>query len=353
MLAALFQPRASVADMAGLCRRLGTALEAGIDIRKVWQREAASRGPGGLRKALENVSQRIAKGEDVHTAICSTGDYFPTDFRELASVGEETGKLAEVFRSLAENYEHQVKLRRTFLATISWPLFQLGVSIAIIGVLIWIMGFLPKMEDGKPFDILGLGLFGTRGLLIYLLCVGLIAGVVALVIQSMRRGMAWTSPVQRVLLRIPVLGPALQTLALARLAWSMHLTLDTAMDVRKALSLALSSTRNAFYTDHISAVKNDLRQGREIHEAFAATGAFPQNFVDALAVGEQSGRLPETMEIMSDQYQDQASRALATIGMIAGFAVWAMIAMVIVFAIFQIAFRTIINPIQEQLNMMN
>ena len=51
--------------------------------------------------------------------------------------------------------------------------------------------------------------------------------------------MMWVRPLQRAVMGVPVLGPALQTLALARIAWSMHLTMNAGMEVRKALRLSL------------------------------------------------------------------------------------------------------------------
>src|SRR5437870_5355701 len=187
---------------------------------------------------------------------------------------------------------------------------RLGAALGIIGLLIWIMGFLPRGADGKQIDILGLGLVGESGLLIYLLFLAAVAGAGFWVYQAMRRGMLWTRWLQRLLLKIPVFGRFLEILALSRLAWTMHLTLNTSLDLRAALPLCLRSTHNARYIDQEEQIVSNAVSGRPIYEAFAAAGVFPGDFLDALDVGERSGRLPESMAQLAEQYRDQARRML-------------------------------------------
>jgi hypothetical protein len=75
--------------------------------------------------------------------------------------------------------------------------------------------------------------------------------------------------------------------------------------------------------------------GREIYEALSDTGVFPREFLDTLEVGERAGRLPESMAILSRQYQEQARRSMATLTVLAGFGVWAMVAALIILMIFR------------------
>jgi type IV pilus assembly protein PilC len=334
----MFGARVRTKELAQLCRRLATGLEAGIDVRKVWTREVEGRSSIGLRSRLNEVRDAVAAGRSVTDGLSRTGDYFPPLFREMVHVGEQTGKLAEVFRQLAEHYDHQLTLRRTFLASITWPMFQLAAAVAVIGLLIWILGILPPGEDGKPIDILGFGLVGTSGLVAYMLIVGAIAAGCYALIVAVRRGLAWTRPIQRLTLLVPGIGSCLDTLCLSRLAWVMHVTMETGMDLRHSLALSLASTHNARYTDYSERVVTDVVRGREIHEVFAETGVFPRDFLDTLEVGERSGRLPESMAVLSRQYQEHGKRALTTLTVLAGFAVWGLVAILIIAMIFRLAF---------------
>jgi type II secretory pathway component PulF len=209
-------------------------------------------------------------------------------------------------------------------------MIQLVAALGIMGLFIWLLGVLQPGGHGAPvIDPLGLGLIGTRGLMIYVSFLAVVFVCLAALYEATRRGVFWTRPLQRLMLRIPVVGHALEILALARLSWSMELTYGSGMDLLKALPMSLRSTQNARYTDHIDDVALRIRRGQEIHEALSATGAFPADFLDAVEVGERSGRLSETLANLSEQYHDRAQRALAALATVAGFLVWALVAALI------------------------
>jgi len=343
-----FSARISLRRLAELSRRLATSLEAGIDARTVWAREA-QRARGRARRRFQAVSQAINQGNGMSEAMAAAGDYFPPLFRELAEVGDASGHQSEVFYQLADHYDHQATLRRSFLNSITWPLAELAISVAVIGFLIWIMGVIGK-EQGMRIDPLGFGLVGNRGLAIY---VGVLAGAaIALVViyRLIRSGFAWMGPLQRAVLYVPVLGPALRTLALARLAWSLHLTLKAGMEIRRAVSLSLRSTRNARYTSQVDRIDAQIAAGNSLYDTFSQAGAYPPDFLDALAVAEQSGKVVESMALLSRQYQDRARTALATLTTLAGLAVWLLVAAVIIALIFRLfgfylgALRGALNP---------
>ena len=332
----LFSPRIKIKTLAGLCRRSATALGAGIDLRTVWAREADRAAGWAARERLRTVSEAVHRGESMAAALAATGDFFPLLFRELVEVGEQAGHLSEVFAQLAEHYEGQLELRRTFLSAIAWPLIELAAAVVIIGCLIAALGVIESIT-GSRVDPLGLNLVGVPGLVKYVAFLATVGVLFFFILQAMRRGLVWTRPIQRGVLRLPVLGKALQTVALARAAWVLHLTLNTEMDVNRALRLSLRATGNARYTDQIEPIEAEIGAGSSIYEAFLAAGCFPTDFLDAIAVGEQSGSLVESMGRLSRLYQDQARTALAVLTTVGGFAVYAAIALVIIVLIFQLA----------------
>jgi type IV pilus assembly protein PilC len=344
-----FSPRITTKELAGLCRRLATSLVAGLDIRSVWNREAGSAARRATRARFRIVSRAVADGESLAEALAATGDFFPPLFRELAVVGDEAGRLGEVFAQLADHYQAQLKRQRIFLAAIAWPMVQLVAAICVVGFLIWIMGVLPT-RGGTPIDILGFGLVGNSGLATYAAFLSGVGIVLVLIIRAVQRGLVWTRPIQRAALRVPVLGKALETLLLGRMAWSLHLTLNTAMDVRRAVRLSLQSTHNARYTDQIPAVEASISAGMSLFDTLARTECFPADFLETLHVGEQSGKLVESMAHLSRQYQDRAAVALGVLTMLAGFAVWCMVAAVIIALIVRL-FMFYVGTINEALKM--
>jgi type IV pilus assembly protein PilC len=338
----LFDQRIGQNELANLSRRLATGLEGGVEARRIFKREAEGRSSRALRRRMNDVSVAVAGGSTIYDAVEATGNFFPPLFREMVQVGEQTGHSAEVFRHLAEHYENQVRLRRMFLSNITWPMVQLTAALCVVGVLIWAMGFLPPMQDprhpgkSQPLDLLGFGLIGTPGVVRYAMYVAAAVAVIAILVRALQRGVFWIRPLQRLVLRVPVLGRTLQVLSLARLAWSLELTYGSGMDLLKAVPLAMRTMQNAYYTDHIEQIQLAIRRGQEINEAMSATGVFPPDFLDAMEVGERSGRLTETLNNLSDQYQDQAHRAMAMLTTIAGFLVWALVAGLIVLVIFRL-----------------
>ncbi len=315
---------------------MSISLSSGIDIRKVTAREAEHARGRAARRRLTAVSSAVAEGETLAAALAATGDFFPPLFHEMVEVGEQTGHQAEVFAQLAEHYENQVRLRRNFLGAISWPMIQLIIALAIVAFLIWIAGAIGG--PGATLDFLGLGLVGNRGLAIYLAVVATVALLLFIVIRAASRGLVWVGPIQRLVLGLPAVGPALQTLALAQLAWTMHLTMNAGMEIRRSLRMSLRNTRNARYTRKIDQIDAIIARGDSIYEAFCAARCFPNDFLDSLQVGEQSGRIVESMAHLSRQYQEQARAALSTLTLLAGIVVWMIVAGLIIALIFRLFF---------------
>ena len=345
-----FKPRIKLKNLSGLCRRLAITLSSGIEVRRVFQREAEDAKSPDVRARMTEVSDAVARGESVTDSMALAGDYFPALFHDMVAVGEHTGNLAEVFRHLSEHYDEQMRLRRTFLSNITGPILQLVAALAVIGGLILLMGILPTGPSGKPNDILGFGLVGMSGLIQFALYIVFFIGVGWFIFQATRRGLAWTVPLQKNVLRIPQLGKAIATISLAQMAWTMELTMESGMDVLKAIPLWFRSTRNAFYIEHTDEVVRKVRGGKEIHESLAETGAFPSDFLASVEVGEQSGRLPEAMKSLSRDYHEQAQLAIKTLTMIAGRCVWGLVAAMIIFMIFRI-FSSYVGALNEALEM--
>ncbi len=296
------------------------------------------------------MSDAINGGALLTAAINDTGEFFPSLVRQLVAVGEQTGNLPEVLKQLSEHYDEQLKLRRIFTSTIAWPMIQLGMVLAIVGFLIWVAGVILRINGGKV-DLLGFGLTGEIGLLIYLLILGAIAGVLdSSSYRAIATGKMWVAPLQHFVTRLPVVGAAVRTMALARFAWTLQLTTATALDVKRVLSLSLSSMRNAMFMSKDQEVQDRIQSGESIHDALTKTGIFPVEFLHAVQVGEESGRLSETMTIIARQQLDAARRAMAALTKVAGYGVWLLVAGLIITLIFRLA-SVYLGNLNQALNM--
>jgi type IV pilus assembly protein PilC len=292
----------------------------------------------------------VGRGDSLSSALLGSGHLFPPLFLEMVEVGEQTGTLGRVFRRLSDHYRHQQQLQRSFLSAIAWPMLELGAALFVIGIMIGVLGIVAQRNNGQPIDVLGFGLVGARGLVIYinfLIAVGLcVTGLVV----AVRRGVLWTRPLQRAVYRLPGLGPSLEKLALARLTWALHLLMNVDMDLRRVVPLVLRSTGSDYYIRHTDQVVADVAAGEPIHMAFSRSGAFPSDFIDALQVAEESGAIVESTGRLSQRYQEEAELALQTLTKLAGFAVWAIVAGLITLMIFRLA-GFYLNTINNALKM--
>jgi len=330
-------PRARLKPLAAFCRRLAIATRAGLEDRRIW-RDESQRGSAPHRAVVHQVSESLARGDSIGDALARTGDYFPPLFVQMVAVGEASGGLDRTYRRLAEHYEQMLATRRALWGRLTWPLAQLGLAALVIGLFIWILGIVQKPSaNGQPgYDPLGFGLVGTRGVVVYVNVLIIAAIAIALVVASFLRGAAWTRPLVTAAGRLPFVGGALRTLALARFTWALELVADTPMDLRQALPLALDATANDDFSRHGPGVASSISRGLTITEALTMTDAFPRELLDAIDVGEHSGSLVETMRRQSEEYRERAAAAMSLLAQMLGYIVWALIAVLIILLIFRI-----------------
>lgn len=345
----LLQPRLSNKSLVALCHRLAVETEAGIDIRRTWQREA-DMARGRVQPYFAQVRDAVARGESLAAALATTGGVFPLLFREMASIGEQTGSLGKVLRRLEEHYGRQVHAQRIFLGAIAWPMIELAAAIVVIGILIWVLGAIAQRGGGQPVDVLGFGLAGARGLKIYVNFLIVVGLVLTGLIVAVRRGAVWTRPVQRMAMRLPGVGASLEKIALSRLAWALHLALNVEMDLRNVVPLALRSTGNDYYIRHTGQIVDDVAAGHPLYLAFSRSGAFPSTFIDALAVAEESGQSVESMDRLAQRYGEEAETAVKALAVVLGGLVAFVVMGIIILLIFRLAgfyFGTINNAVRE------
>ncbi len=326
-MAAFMAARIKARELAPLCRRIGSSLRAGLDVRRIFRTET-EKGNGTHRQRMETVQQGLDGGQSIAESLRQCDPYFPSLMCELVDVGERSGKSDEVFLRLAEHYEFGIQLRRGFLVSISWPLIQFVLALVVIGLLIWFLGMIGD-NSGEPIDILGWGLIGVPGLKIY---VGVLAAIGAggfFGFRVLRRYGPALSAIMVGLMRTPWLGKTLEDLAMARVAWVLSLTTNTSMSSSRCAETAVQSTGNPVYTNHAKAIGRQVAAGAEIHAAVQDSGAFPRDFVDLLQNAEVSGTLPEAMQRAALDYQQRAEDGLRVLTRITAVLIGVMISLII------------------------
>ena len=315
----------SIGQSSKMCHRLGTSLNAGVDIMGVLNREA-THGTSAYRRHMTHVAEMVGKGTSLAEAMRDCGRYFPPLVCELVDVGEQTGRLESVLLRMADHYQHMRSLRRVFLLGILWPSLQLIVAILIIGLLIFLLGAL-----GSSVEVFGLS--GTRGVVIYAAVVLTAFAVVALAARGLLRG--WFGPWPgQLIMRIPGGGQLDQDHGDG--AAGLDLVTGAGRGHRRgaAMRMALQSTQNAYFTRHMDAAEAVIVRGGQFHEALQKTGTFTHDFLTSLQNAELSGTESESLSRLSEDYQRQAETATTALAVAASMLIWGLVGALLVYASF-------------------
>jgi type II secretory pathway component PulF len=327
----LFPSTAKLSSLIAWSRSMRHQLGAGLSIVRVFE-HAANKGPRELRPVAERIANDLSRGDSLEDALEREKNHFPPLFRELATIGERTGHLPEMFRELEEYFSLQRSLKRQFYQQITWPVFQFFAAVFVIAALIWILGML-----GSPIEPIGMGLTGASGAIAFLLGVATVLGGTYAFYKLMTKSFDQQAAFGSLLLRLPTIGPCVESLAMNRFCIALRLTLETAMPVQNALRLTMRAMANSAYAQYEDVIVREVKEGGEIARGLAYCPLFSREFIEIVEVGEVSGQLPETMIRQADYYKEEAERRMKGLTRAASFGVWLFVAILMIVAIFKIA----------------
>jgi type II secretory pathway component PulF len=326
----------NIDELALFCRRMGIGLRSGVDILKLLDNEKRSSG-ARHRQAIEKIINRIRAGDSLAESMKTEGKHFPNLLIQMVHTSEIAGRMDSMFAYMAEYYEQLKKTRTQFLQKISWPLLQLMMAVGIIGLVILIQGVL---SPNTTYDASSLGLRGFSGFVIYCTIVGgLLILFTLLTLGLWKNWFQCHRILMPIVQRIPQLGTALVTLGLSRLSMTLSMMLNAGGDARYAIKQAFLSTGNHYFIAGTQRAVDSVSQGSTFADAFEASEVLPQDFIDAVRIGELSGTETESLDHLARQYQQRASQALNTIASIASVAIWMAIVGLIGFMILRMAFQ--------------
>jgi len=128
----------------------------------------------------------------------------------MIQVGEETGSLPEILNELSRHYGEQAMLQRKLKSQITMPIFQFGMAIAVIAILILVLGFLPKAPGQPDYDPLGWGLQGATGSIVFL---GIISSIIIggiLLWKIVLNNGAFKAKISAIFVNLPMVGAYLE-----------------------------------------------------------------------------------------------------------------------------------------------
>jgi type IV pilus assembly protein PilC len=319
------------------CRSLHHGIGAGLDVRRLFKQQAKS-GPRPLRAIAADVAAKLDTGEALADALEPYRNRFPPLFLELVSVGEQTGRLEDTFRELEHYYESSLSVQRNFRAQMVYPAIQYTIAVLVIGTLIWILGILGESGRALTTDPTGLGFTGAKGAITFMaIAFGFVGGIIFLVSVA-KNNTRWREWLEGIMLIVPVWGPALRVFAIQRFAVALRMCTEAGLRPNKTLHYSFRATANAMFTRGEAAAVEVVKRGGEITKALMASGApFTIEFREMVQMGEETGNLTEVMERVARNLREEGERRLRTAAQMTGWAIYLLVAIMIIIAIFKLA----------------
>ena len=257
-----------------------------------------------LRQVAASLIDRIQNGSSLADAMAADPGIFSDVMVHLVRSGEVTGQLSEVLGDLVRSLKWQSELASQTKKLLMYPAF---VTITITGVVVVLMvylvpqlvGFIRNMGQEVPLQTRMLiwlsSAFVNYWWLILPTPVALILGVAA----AARANVQFRFKLHQAMLAIPVVGPVIKKIILARMTDSFALMYRTGIPVIEALSYCEKITTNLPVQQALIRTRERIANGTSISDAFAAESLFPSLVVRMLRVGESTGALDEALANVS------------------------------------------------------
>ena len=270
------------------------------------------------RLAISSALEKLSQGCSFTESIGAPGAWLPEFDLALLRAGEQSGRLDNTFRLLADYYTDRARLARQVIGDLAYPAFLLHFAVFI----------LPFAEFFRTGNWI-LYLAKTFGVLLPLYAVVL---VIVYAAQS-RHGQAWRSLMESLSRAVPVLGKARRDLALARLSSALEALLSAGITVIEAWELAARASGSPALQRTVLAWRPLVEAGQTPAEAVRTSSKFPELFSNQYATGEISGKLDDALRGLHQFYQEEGSRKLHALARWTPRAVYLIIMLMIAYRI--------------------
>ncbi len=326
--------------MAVFMRQFSVMIEAGLPLVQCLDILGEQQEKKKFKTILDEVQADVEGGSSLAEAMSKQPKAFDDLIVAMVEAGESGGVLDVVLRRLAEYLDKIVRLRAQVRAALLYPVTVTVVAIGVVYVILWkvipvfnqlyagLGGEMPYMTQ----VVVGLSNFIGRWTPLIFLCVV----VLVLGIRIYHRTESGRRVLDRLLLKIPVIGDLLLKIAVARFGRTLATLTVSGVPILEGLDITARTAGNAVIEDAIVKIREEVEQGASLSAPMAATGEFPVMATQMVAVGEQTGAIDQLLAKVADFYEEEVDIAveglmkliepmlIVFLGVVIGFIVTAM-----------------------------
>ena len=261
-----------------------------------------------LKDILVRSTQSIHEGASLSQAFSRFPSVFPNSYIELLRVAEASGNLDKVLQALSVDLEKQYDIRQKVTSALAYPKFA---STVIVGVVVFMLAFImPKFVSlysgakavlpAPTRIVMALSAFIRHDWPFVVASIILLY----LVFKMLYRIPLFREAVDRMILRVPVIGGIVYMGSLTRFTRSLALLQRSGINVLPALHLARGSLQNTWLERHVETVTQYVEAGQPMSDGFVRAGVFPPMLAKMTAVGERGGRVDAMLERLSSFWDE-------------------------------------------------
>ena len=302
------------ADVLAFTQQMATLTQAGLQLDRALSIVADLFQAERLGATVGAVRRDVREGAAFSAALARHPRLFNRIYINLVRASETGGVLPQVLQRLAQTLEEEKELRAYVLGALLYPAFVAVASLcAVLVLLIWVI---PSFE--KIFAQLHLALPAITRTTIWFshalksyglwLAGGIAAALAAL--ARLRRNEALRLAIDRAYLRLPLFGDLYVKMLTARMARTLAMLIGTGVPVLQAWNVVQETVKNRVVTAALKQAGQEIREGGGIARRLEAQDILPRMAIQMIAVGEETGELPQMLDQVARGYDGEVHRAI-------------------------------------------
>jgi type IV pilus assembly protein PilC len=301
--------------LAIFTRQFSVMIDAGLPLVQCLEILANQQEHKSFQKILLQVRQDVEAGSTLADAMRRHPKAFNNLYVNMVAAGEAGGILDTILQRLSVYIEKAVKLSSQVKAALIYPVAVIVIAAIVVAVIL--LKVIPTFA--ALFTSLGAELpFPTRVVIaasnfLARYFIFFIIGIAAAIFGFRRYYATYRGRrvVDGIVLKIPVLGPIMRKIAVARFCRTLATLTSSGVPILEALDITARTSGNAIIEDAIQDVRKSVEGGKTIVEPLRDSGVFPNMVVQMIGVGEQTGALDQMLNKIGDFYEDEVDTAVA------------------------------------------